>query len=99
MQLVLEELQNIDDPEEREFVNLAVWNPETDSEVPPELLALYPPEMWEERPPKEFVDRINGPYAMLTTHPDDADIETVETDLTREDVLEGRERRSQPEQD
>ncbi len=96
MQLVLQELRNRDSPEDRQFENVAAWNPDGDAPVPAEMLVIYPDEMWHEREPEELIARINGPYTILSAQPDDADIETVETDLTREDVLGEPRAMSQP---
>lgn len=80
MQLLMQELRNRQDPEEREFKNIAVWQPDSDMELPAEFLQIYPEEMWRERSPEYFMERIDGPYTILAARPDDEEIETIETD-------------------
>jgi hypothetical protein len=73
MKLVLNEL----DQDANEYKQRAVWNPDEDEEIPDEFLAIYPEGTWQNRPPEYFIERIDGPYSMLTQVPDDEEV-TIE---------------------
>lgn len=62
MKLVLNEM----DEEREQFDQTAEWDPNSDDPVPDEFLTLYPIDMWEEKDAQWFIERIDGPYVMLT---------------------------------
>jgi hypothetical protein len=71
MKLVLNRL----DQDAQEFKQTAVWNLDDGEPVPDEFTRIYPEEMWENRPPEYFIERIDGPYSILTRVDDDTDVE------------------------
>lgn len=43
-----------------------MWDPESGETPPEEFLGMYSEEEWQNRDPQYFIERIDGPYTMLT---------------------------------
>ena len=60
--LQLQELSENQD----QYDTVARWDTEQAEQPPEPFTHIYPEEIWREREPEFFLDRIDGPYTILT---------------------------------
>jgi len=60
--LQLQELSENQD----QYDTVARWDTDQEDPPPDPFLKIYPEEMWREQDPQYFIERIDGPYTILT---------------------------------
>ena len=59
------QLQELSENQDR-YDTVARWDTERAEQPPEPFTHIYPEEIWREREPEFFLDRIDGPYTILT---------------------------------
>ena len=60
--LLLQQLNN----ERDQYETIAIWDTDQEDHPPDPFLKIYPQEMWHKQSPQYFLERIDGPYTILT---------------------------------